>query len=296
MVNILLSTYNGEKYIFELLNSLLKQKDIDFIITIRDDASTDRTVEIIESFKDERIRLIKSDINMGACKSFLRLLEIAEDADYYAYCDQDDIWYQDKLKYSVKALKKYDKEPTLFISGCDVFSNRKNYNFKRNLDFGNKLKIETTLSYRCPSACLMVFNKALKDKIKTKNLDVRMHDFWTLLVAFAVEARIITSDESLIKYRIHDANTVGLEKNYLKKIDRLIKSATRNKNERQRQAICLYENYSDILSKDNKRKIEKILNYKDSFKNRLNLMFDKNYSDGVYIKLVFALSVLFGVF
>lgn len=296
MVNILLSTYNGEKYISELLRSVLNQKDIDFIITIRDDASTDKTVDIIESFKDDRIRFIKSDTNIGACNSFLRLLELAEPADYYAYCDQDDIWYCDKLKLSVNALKKYDKESAIFISGCDVFSERRNYNFKRNLNFENKLKIETTLSYRCPSACLMVFNKALKEKIKTKNLDIRMHDFWTLLVAFAVEARIITSDESLINYRIHDANTVGLEKNYLKKIDRLIKSATRNKNERQRQAICLYENYSDILSKDNKRKIEKILNYKDSFKNRLNLMFDKNYSDGVYIKIVFALSVLFGVF
>ena len=82
----------------------------------------------------------------------------------------------------------------------------------------------------------------------------------------------------------------------MKKIDRLIKNTIRNKNERQRQAICLYENYRDVLSKENKRKIEKIVNYKIKFKNRLNLMFDKNYSDGVYIKSVFALSVLFGVF
>jgi len=296
MVNILLSTYNGEKYISELLRSVLNQKDIDFIITIRDDASTDKTVDIIESFKDDRIRLIKSDTNLGACKSFLRLLELAEPADYYAYCDQDDIWYSYKLKKSVMALNKNDKEAALFISGCDVFSDKKNYNYKRNLDFDNKLKLETTLSYRCPSACLMVFNKELKDKIKTKNLDIRMHDFWTLLVAFAVEAKIITRDESLIKYRIHENNAVGLENNYLKKIDRLIKNTIRNKNERQRQAICLYDNYRDVLSKENKRKIEKIVNYKIKFKNRLNLMFDKNYSDGVYIKFVFALSVLFGVF
>lgn len=295
MINVLLSTYNGEKYIRDLIESVLNQKNVNLILTIRDDGSKDRTVQIIKSFKDDRIRLIEGN-NLGPRDSFLKLLDICEDADYYAYCDQDDIWKLNKLDIAVCELKNVNSEPCLFVSACDVFSDKKSYNFKRNMNYDNKLKIETTLTYRCPSGCLMVFNRQLKEKIKTQNVNARMHDFWTLLVAFAVNARIITCDESLINYRIHGQNAVGLEKNYYKKIKRLIKSVTNNKNERQRQAICLYENYKDDMSDSDKEKVMKIIDYKRSFKNRLKLMFDKNYGDGIYIRFVFALSIFFGVF
>ena len=73
-VNILLSTYNGEKYIKPLLESVLAQVDVEVIVTVRDDGSTDRTINIIEDFNDSRIKIHIGKRNLGPAKSFLTLI------------------------------------------------------------------------------------------------------------------------------------------------------------------------------------------------------------------------------
>ncbi len=101
---VLMSTYNGEKYVDLQVKSVLNQKQVSVKLYIRDDGSKDKTVDIIKSFKDDRITIFEGR-NKGARDSFFESIESAPlDFDYYAFCDQDDYWEDDKLFCAVYKL------------------------------------------------------------------------------------------------------------------------------------------------------------------------------------------------
>lgn len=106
-VNILMSTYNGEKYIEEQIQSILNQEEVIIKLYIRDDGSTDNTVKIIESFNKENIVLFKMS-NIGWKKSFLELTKLVEyhDDEYYAFSDQDDVWKKNKISIAINYLEE----------------------------------------------------------------------------------------------------------------------------------------------------------------------------------------------
>lgn len=138
-VNILLSSYNGEKYIAEQLESLLEQDYDNFEIHIRDDGSTDGTVDVvkkyIEQFPDKVF--LYEEQNVGYKKSFQWLMQHCGDADYFSFCDQDDHWYPNKVCRAVEFLEKYDNEnPNIYLCDfcwCDGEMNRvhPNLGYKR---------------------------------------------------------------------------------------------------------------------------------------------------------------------
>lgn len=114
---ILLSTYNGEKYLPELLESVLAQKDIYVDILARDDGSTDKTVEILKKY--DRVKVYGGN-NLKPAKSFLNLIWKADiNYDYYALCDQDDVWKEEKIISAVKCIENIDK-PALYSSAVEV--------------------------------------------------------------------------------------------------------------------------------------------------------------------------------
>lgn len=100
-VTVLLSTYNGEKFLEEQLQSLIQQKNVKVRILVRDDGSTDETISILERWKNEKLLDWYTGDNIGAGKSFIDLLFKVPQSDYYAFCDQDDVWLPDKLELSL---------------------------------------------------------------------------------------------------------------------------------------------------------------------------------------------------
>ena len=105
-IYIILSTYNGEKFLEEQLISL-KNQTSSFELLVRDDGSSDRTLEILNDWKDKLSARILSGPNIGPVNSFNVLLQmIPEEAEYIFFCDQDDIWEYDKIEISVKMLKE----------------------------------------------------------------------------------------------------------------------------------------------------------------------------------------------
>ena len=110
-VVILLSTYNGEKYLKEQLDSLLNQTYKNIDIYIRDDGSKDETVNIIKKYQNEYDNIhLEEGKNLGFIKSFFELLKNGdENVDIYSYCDQDDIWEEDKIERAVKFINKEEK-------------------------------------------------------------------------------------------------------------------------------------------------------------------------------------------
>jgi len=104
-IDILMATYNGEKYIENQILSLQQQTHKNWILYIRDDGSTDSTLEILENFSknDNRIKIIKDSLgcNLGAGKNFLTLTKYSL-SEYVIFCDQDDIWFERKLELLLK--------------------------------------------------------------------------------------------------------------------------------------------------------------------------------------------------
>ena len=117
-VIICMSTYNGEKYVKEQIESLLNQTYKNLEIYVRDDGSKDNTINILEEYeKNNKIHFIKGN-NVGVVKSFYECLKEAYDnAEYFAYCDQDDKWHKNKIERAISKLKKENQEqPTLYFS------------------------------------------------------------------------------------------------------------------------------------------------------------------------------------
>lgn len=105
-VTVLLSTYNGEKFLEEQLQSLIQQKNVEVRILVRDDGSTDGTVSILDRWKNDRLLNWYTGDNVGAGKSFVDLLFKVPQSDYYAFCDQDDVWLPNKLELSLLKMEQ----------------------------------------------------------------------------------------------------------------------------------------------------------------------------------------------
>ena len=121
-VQVLLSTYNGEKYLKEQLDSLLAQDYPNIDILIRDDGSKDSTKQILTGYENHKnIRVIYGS-NIGITASFLELLKISDpEAEFLAFCDQDDVWLKDKISRAVAALQKHPSDiPLMYCSRLTI--------------------------------------------------------------------------------------------------------------------------------------------------------------------------------
>ena len=124
-IAILMATYNGENYLREQIDSILCQTNQDWTLYVQDDGSKDATLDIIKSYDDERIVLVDVGLTrQGACMNFMSLLNMVE-SEYYMFCDQDDVWFVDKVEKSLGRMKKeemyYGKDkPILVFSDASV--------------------------------------------------------------------------------------------------------------------------------------------------------------------------------
>lgn len=215
MISILLSTYNGSKYIREQLNSIFNQTYNDFTLYIRDDGSSDNTLSIINEFKNlhpNKIALIQDDFgNVGVNKSFRLLMKSAK-SKYYLFADQDDVWELNKVETLVKIASEsgvIDK-PYLLFSNMITFYENSNleFDFLKKFRVNNK-KIQKGLFQGTISGCLMLFNDNAKQASLKQNINSNMLHDWDVLMSTYLYGEIEMFKEPLIRHRIHDGNAVG---------------------------------------------------------------------------------------
>lgn len=113
-VEVLMSTYNGELYIDEQIQSILSQKDVDLNLLIRDDASKDNTIEKIKKYTTRDNVSFYNGKNIGATRSFFDLMNHAGEYEYYCLSDQDDVWDDDKVITAVNKLLPYSDQPAFY--------------------------------------------------------------------------------------------------------------------------------------------------------------------------------------
>lgn len=235
-VCILLASYNGEKYLSQQIESILKQDESNWELWIRDDHSTDKTLEIIQSYVklDSRIHHLPSKENVGVVKSFFTLLkEVPKEYAYYMFCDQDDVWIPEKISLTLskmKAVETSDKLPTLIYSDLKVVNedlhtiHNSMFDFQKVKPERNNL-VELTVQ-NVVTGCTVMINQSLRCIFKDGD-HVLMHDQWLGMMAAAF-GRIDFVPEATILYRQHQSNQVGAQQSswtfMLKKLFHLNKS------------------------------------------------------------------------
>ena len=220
-VQILLATYNGQKYLREQLDSIINQEYKLWELLIHDDGSIDNTINILNEYQDKYPKRIKflndQKVFSSASKNFFHLIENrSRDANLFCLSDQDDLWDKSKLKFIIERYnsKEY-KEPLLIHSDLSLIDERgdlleKSHN-KLIKNQKNLITKNTVLYYNPIPGCAMTINAALAEKIYFCKYMV-MHDWWILLSAIYKNATVLYIKDPLVKYRQHSENVCGYRK------------------------------------------------------------------------------------
>lgn len=225
-VAILMGCYNGSKHITEQLNSIESQTHTNWCLYASDDGSEDGTVDILIAYQakwgSDRLVILNGP-RRGFCKNFLSLaIHPAIKADFYAFCDQDDVWQANKIERSLNALQNYPKNfPSLYCSRTSYVDEGLNLIGYSSIPseaphFGN------ALVQNIAGGNTMVFSDGLKKQLQKFGLvDVILHDWWLYLVANGVGGSVIYDSKSSILYRQHGKNLIGSNDSVLQKIYRI---------------------------------------------------------------------------
>lgn len=211
-VVVVMSTYNGETYLKEQIESILGQQGCQVVLFVRDDGSEEAQRTLLRKYEREgKLRLICGE-NLKPAKSFLEAVRLAEDGDFYAFADQDDVWLPGKLAAAVKQLEILDNtRPNGYFCNLTAVDQNKNILASRLLPEQAVTDYRQIL-VRSPHifGCTVVFNRALRDVIAHRPLPetVYMHDLWVALIASSM-GMLVYDSEPYILYRQHGSNCVG---------------------------------------------------------------------------------------
>ena len=213
-INIVLSTYNGAKFLAEQIESIQKQTFTDWQLLIRDDGSIDETPQIIKQFvaADKRIKFINADKreNFGIIKNFFTLVKF-EAADYYFFSDQDDVWLPNKMATMLDEAAKHDQAKPLMVymdlSVVDQNLVVTQPSMIRSQSHHANTTLLAELTENTVTGGVAMINHALAEKWVDTD-DIVMHDWYLALLATAT-GKLVYIDKPGELYRQHDNNVLG---------------------------------------------------------------------------------------
>lgn len=260
---VLLSTYNGEQYIRQQLDSILSQS-VPADILVRDDGSSDQTIAILHEYANTypQITFIEGN-NVGVVNSFFSLLKEAKGYEYYAFSDQDDVWMGDKLACAIKHLDQMDQTKPALYASCSLLvdnelkGNETTQINRRGLSFYNVI-IQNIMPGHA-----QVFNQKLVDLINQTEVDtskVVVHDFWLSLVGITFGATHFDNTPHTY-YRQHGNNEIGYGHGpfgwFTERIRRIIHAKAKDITI---QDQFFYETFKERLSVEQRNELEQLLN------------------------------------
>lgn len=226
-VHILLATYNGARYLAEQLESIGRQTHSAWTLTVSDDGSTDDTLSILQSFAaqvTQPITVLRGPRKGSATSNFYYLVEQAltdNVQDLFAFCDQDDIWHNEKLQRAVQWHLQHNNKNVRLFCGRTQFVNNQlrpiglSPSIKRQPSFGN------ALVQNIASGNTMVFSHSVLAALKkVQPAHYVWHDWTTYLVTTALRGEVWFDHEPCLLYRQHETNVVGSNNN----LSQLLKS------------------------------------------------------------------------
>ncbi len=220
-IAILMATYNGEKYLREQIDSILAQTSQQWTLYVHDDGSTDKTYDIIREYAQQHsnIYVLEYESQKGATNNFLSLLRRVE-ANYYMFCDQDDVWLKEKVEISLnEMLGQESAHPgkavivytDLYVT--DAALNITNGSFWQEICLHpefisnfNELAASTAIT-----GCAMLFNQLAKNDVVFPATHATMHDAWIAACTLKNNGTIHPINKPLVYYRQHEANCIGAD-------------------------------------------------------------------------------------
>ena len=284
-VNILMATYNGEKFLAQQIESIQKQTFKEWNLLIRDDGSSDKTCDIIRNFtaKDSRIRFINENEhhNLGVIKSFFTLVNY-EVADFYFFSDQDDVWLPEKLSVSLEAAKHKASDVPLLVYTDQELNILQDSMIRAQSHHANTTLLPE-LTENTVTGGTMMINHALAEKWFTPN-DILMHDWFLALLAASL-GEIIYLDLPTQLYRQHDNNVLGART--MDKRFKILREGPKSIftrywkliHDSQKQASLIVDKYGDIMTANDLELIKCFIKIdKQPFMTRLRWLWKYGYS------------------
>ncbi len=269
-VDIIMATYNGEKYLSKQIDSILNQTYEDFFLTIYDDKSSDNTLNILYDYENkypDKIKIYVNKENLGVTKNFFNGVKNTT-RDYIMFCDQDDVWLLTKIEDSLMAMKDAEDEDKIPIS---IFTDAYVVNEELNIinpSFHKYSRLDTNktdlphlLMENKLIGCTVMINSEVKKYITKYSKSIRYHDWWIALICGSF-GKIRYLNKPTIYYRQHQNNVVGSNgfSGYL--LNR-VTNIKKQKNVLlliQKQAEFFYQLYSQQLTKENKQIVYRFAN------------------------------------
>lgn len=309
---VLMSTWNGARYLSEQINSLLNQEYKDFELFIRDDGSTDETRSIIIRYEeqDSRIHFVNRNerINLGVQNSFFTLLRTIyndyPEVEYFSFCDQDDFWLPDKLSVAVKKMVDvgYHEQGKLYYSNKTFTDADLNLLREEHIEFYDDFF--EALWPSLASGCTMVIDRALASYALrwTPDFDY-YHDAWIYRVGKSIGSTVIFDRHSHILYRQHGDNEVGIAgarmsngpgymiKNFIPKI-----FSKENTRRFQKPMIAIDDHFTEEINEaGNRMWMDALREYPHSWKAKTKLIFSSDmYKRGLLLYAVWCYKIIFG--
>lgn len=285
-VMVLMSTYNGGRFLRQQLDSILKQDKVDVFLLVRDDGSKDETCIILEEYasKNCNIRWVEGN-NLGFVRSFSELVKMALNngvhTDYYAFADQDDVWFPEKLHTACSSLHFEDNsKPNLFTSNSMQIDAEGGEIGLFHKDSFPRYRRGNVLIYGTEQGCSMVFNRKALELYNLKEPTVTYHDRWIFFICFYL-GTIRYNHNPLFYYRIHGGNAIGsIEKRILKNrwLNFLYQTIFGPPlNNHHAMAGEFFTSFNDKLSQSDIRLFMLYLKYRASAFSKIKMLFSREF-------------------
>jgi rhamnosyltransferase len=294
-VIILMSTWNGEKFLDDQLNSIFNQSFCgELEIIIRDDGSKDNTISILKNYQKKHNITIIYGNNIGTKNSFFELMRIASqrNADFFAFADQDDVWLPDKISNGVETLMHLDDKPALYCSALNVVDS--DLNQISIYQHSKPKSIISTLISNFATGCSCIFNRQLLKVIlyPVNSNSILMHDWWIALIATAYGVVKYDSIPHIL-YRQHAGNQIGVfskRNTYLARLKRFFRSDLPPS--RLSQALELQATYGGTLPHSSQLELDEFLSSYNFFIKRIRFVFFNRSSINFLSKIRFIIKGL----
>lgn len=298
-IQILLSSYNGEKYIREQLDSFIHLDCYDRAkVLIRDDGSTDSTPSILKEYADKYGFGVLYGSNKGINASYGLLFKAADlSCDYFAFADQDDVWLPNKLSRGIQLLSSINVAdiPLLYGSRVEIVDENLRHLgyspiYKKGASFYNAV-IQNILPGHT-----MILNRTLFKKILDIPTDHDIITDWLIYMIGSGIGHTVYDDAIGVMHRQHGNNAIGFEQQFLKNTLKRIKRFNKGKvNQNSVQIKAFYEKYSDLLPEHYRQEIGQYLNsLQNIFKRTLYATACKAYRQTAFENLLFKVLYILG--
>ncbi len=265
---VLLAAYNGENFLRQQLDSLPAQSLDGVEILVRDDGSSDGTHRILTEFAQRGSLRWYTGKHLGAGRSFWQLLQDADEAEFYAFCDQDDVWDPDKLEIAVSMLSPLDSSrPALYCSDVRV-TDAALHVLSEHMVRQAPVEYPHALMRNLSPGCTYVFNRTAREllcRYDASQLGLELHD-WTAYQIAACFGTVVYDPAPHMCYRQHGNNVIGA---YRSTLDSWMKKAVSfwsgpMKNSRSRQALRMEQCFGQEMCAEYRELTALLAHYREN--------------------------------